>query len=113
MGEAGSGRAIEAIALVPAGLPHDAISCRVMLSDGSLSVSNGNYIHGTRGQDKPLHGFELELCGDWAQMLDCAYSGRFIDGETVGPLGPGQLCQSASNAPLEAFDIVIRKATPD
>jgi hypothetical protein len=110
VGEAGSGHAIEAMAVIPAGLPGGAVNCRVLYNDGSLSKpEDGAYFHGTRGQDKPVHGFELRLRGGWARKLDCAYRGRFIDGHTVGPLSPGQLCRSPTGAPLEAFTISLRE----
>ncbi len=110
VGEAGSGHAIEAMAVIPAGLPASAVNCRVLYNDGSLSTpKDGEYFYGTRGQDKPVHGFELRLRGGWGRKLDCAYRGRFTDGHTVGPLGPGQLCQSPTGAPLEAFDITLRE----
>lgn len=110
VGESGSGRAIEAMAVIPAGLPDGVLGCRVWYKDGSFSTpQDGAYFYGTRGQDKPVHGFELRLHGDWVGRLECAYRGRFTDGHTAGPLGPGELCRSPTGAPLEAFDISLRE----
>jgi len=109
VGERGSGRAIEAVAVVVSGLPGEAVGWRVVLEDGSLSDERlGDGFCGTRGQDRPLRGFEVILAEPWAARLECLYSGRFIDGETVGPLGSGEICRSSSNAALEAFRIVIQ-----
>ncbi len=109
-GDTGSGRAIEAIAIIPSGIPQDAITFDAIYKDGSVFVPpEGAYLYGTRGQDKPLHGFTLKLNGDWAKDLTCSYQGRFIDGSSVGPLQAGEDCRSPTNAPLEAFEIVLKQ----
>ena len=110
VGAPGSGQAIEAIAIVPTGIPTEAIGCRVLLSDGSLSnISQFGGFCGTRGRDMPLLGFELQLCGDWKNTLSCSYTGHFTDGTRIGPLGAGELCRSPNGAKLEAYQVKIEE----
>jgi hypothetical protein len=109
VGEAGSGHPIEAIAIVPTGIPSGALTCDVIFEDGSISpAKDKSHFYGTRGKDKPLHGFILRLQENWPADLTCTYSGSFTDGSTVGPLHPGEPCRSPTDAPLEAFDIMLR-----
>jgi hypothetical protein len=111
IGDPGSGRAIEAIAMVPTGIPNGAITCEVMFRDGSLNPApGGGYFYGTRGKDKPLFGFLLRIGYNWPGNLTCLYTGRFTDGSIVGPLIPGEICKSSSGASLEAFEIVVAEA---
>ena len=111
IGEPGSGRAIEAIAIVPTGIPDDAITCEVVFKEGDLAPAlDGSYFHGTRGKDRPLYGFSLRIGYNWPGNLTCLYSGHFSDGSAVGPLIPGEVCKSPNGAPLEAFEIVVAEA---
>lgn len=111
VGEIGSGRAIEAIAVVPTGVPKEAIAVRAIMTDGSVSETgeHGDF-HGTRGRDMPLRGFELRLQAPWDRLLNCTYQGCFKDGSRVGPLGPGDRCEAASGATLEAFQVVVEES---
>ncbi len=108
IGEVGSGLAVEAIAVVACVLPDEALQCAVLLDDGSLSeTADASGFHGTRGAERPLRGFRITLNDDWPERFSCAVSARFTTGETVGPLASGELCVSATNAPLEAFHVEI------
>ncbi len=108
VGEIGSGRAIESIAVVPTGVPSEAITCQTVLDDGSLSDITGfGAFCGTRGRNMPLRGFALQLRSKWQRSLECQYSGYFSDGTTVGPMRTGEMCQSASGAVLEAFHVKL------
>ena len=59
----------------------------------------------------PLRGLCVRLRDATAARFHCEYSGRFQDGETVGPMQAGQPCRSSRLAPLEAFQIVLRPAS--
>jgi LPS sulfotransferase NodH len=74
-------------------------------------VSGGGF-GGTRGLMVPLRGLCVRLRSEAAGIYQCAYSAMFQDGSTVGPVPAGQLCQSASLSPLEAFKIEIRPRAP-
>jgi LPS sulfotransferase NodH len=74
-------------------------------------VSGGRF-GGTRGLTVPLRGLRVRLRSEAAVKYQCVYSAMFQDGTTVGPVPAGQLCQSASLAPLEAFRIEIRARSP-
>ena len=110
VGEAGSGHAIEAIAIIPSRALNKVLSHRVMLNDGSLSdLAEAGGFCGSRGLDMPLRGFELHLKEEWGNRLTCSYSGHFMDGTQIGPLLSGELCCSPSGAKLEAFHVCIRE----
>lgn len=66
-------------------------------------VEAGHFI-GERGVALRLTGFAI----DHLTSNKCVYYGRFLDGEEVGPIANGALCQSSSNAPLEAIRIEIQ-----
>ena len=68
----------------------------------------GGEFCGTRGLSMPLQGLRVRLRGAADQAYECLYAAVFLDGSIAGPMTAGQLCQSASKAPLEAFQIVIR-----
>jgi len=114
LGKIGSGLAIEAIAVVPTGIPRDSLAYRVVLRDGTSSnFSEFGAFCGTRGRDWPLRGFEVQLRGEARDKLTCTYSGRFTDGTQVGPLAAGELCQAPSGATLEGFQINVRMRSAD
>ncbi|HVY14406.1 MAG TPA: glycosyl transferase family 90 [Rhodopila sp.] len=110
VGQAGSGRAIEAIAIVPVGIPDDALIYRVTLRDGTISdFAEFGAFCGTRGREWPLRGFEVRLRDNVKETLSCTYVARFVDGTSVGPLEAGEMCCAASGASLEALQISVRK----
>jgi hypothetical protein len=70
-------------------------------------VPAGKYC-GSQGLALPLRGFCLTVRGAAAQRYDCHYSATFVDGSELGSLAHGQICASATFAPLESFQIVLR-----
>jgi Glycosyl transferase family 90 len=111
VGEIGSRRAIEAIAVVPTGIPSDAVIVRVVLDDGSLSnTSEFGGFCGTRGRDAPLRGFQVQVRDRYQNALSCTYSAHFTDGSQVGPLCDGEICRTTGGATLEAFYISVSDA---
>jgi hypothetical protein len=64
---------------------------------------------GSRGQTLPLLGLAIRLKGAAAQLYDCSYRASFVDGSTAGPTAQGQLCQSGTQAPLEAFQVTLTR----
>lgn len=110
-GTPGSRRWIEGFRLTPGHLASPAdLEYQALRKGGILTpwVSAGQFC-GTRGQTSPLLGFCIRLRG--AGLLDCRYSGRFVDGSEVGPLQPGTMCCSPSGAPLEAIRVVLGSRT--
>jgi hypothetical protein len=113
LGEAGSERSIEGIALLwTANLGN--MSYRVIGQDGTLSEPGrcGEF-RGARGCNTPIAGFCIDLEPDTAEYLTCCYSATFIDGSKVGPVSAGQPCQSGDLAPLESLQIEIFRRVND
>lgn len=110
-GEPGSGRAIEAIIVVPdEPLELDDVEYRVMLQDGALSEwARAGELCGTLGQDAPLRGFCLRLGASAAQDYECIYQASFVGGHTLGPFRAGELCAADTTARLEAFRVEIAR----
>ena len=78
----------------------------------ALPWTQGGGFCGSRGMTVPLRGLCVRLRNAAAETYQCAFSGRFQDGSTIGPVPGGRVCQSASLAPLEAFQIVISPRSP-
>lgn len=113
IGEPGSGRTIEGIAidLGSAGPPSD-LYYRTVVADGSLSAwtKSGEFC-GSRWRNAAIRGLQFHLLGRTAAEYECRYSAVFTDGTRIGPVPSGQLCRSENLAPLEAFRLeLIRKA---
>ena len=110
IGKPKSGRWIEGFSITPRqGIAVQDIEYRASQSNGLVLpwVPGGGYC-GTRGLSMPLQGLRVRLRGAADQAYECLYLAVFLDGSTSGPVTAGQLCQSASMAPLEAFQIMIR-----
>jgi hypothetical protein len=117
LGERGSKRWIEGFGIAPTSLisPKD-IEYQAVLGRGWLSpwVEGGQFC-GSRGMALPILGLRLRLRGAAAETHEAFYSASFVDGTAVGPVAAGEPCEAESLAPIEAFQVVIRKrgATTD
>jgi hypothetical protein len=111
VGEPGSQRWIEGFALAPRGEVHpEDIEYQVVLGRGWLSPwAEGGQFCGSRGMALPILGLRVRLRGAALATHSIELSASFTDGTSVGPVGPGEPCEAASLAPLEAFQVVIRK----
>ena len=115
IGKPNSGLWIEGFSITPRqGLaPHD-----IEYQAGELFepvrpwVSGGGYC-GTRGLSTPLRNLRVRLRQGVSEAYHCVYTALFLDGSTFGPVQAGQLCQSASLAPLEAFQLLIVPHQPE
>lgn len=110
IGKPKSGLWIEGFSITPRqGIAAQDIEYQASQNNGLVFpwISGGGFC-GTRGLSMPLQGMRVCLRGAAEQAYECLHTAAFLDGSTVGPVAAGQLCQSASMAPLEAFQIVIR-----
>lgn len=104
IGEPGSGRAMEGFLVQPTepapGIP---FQYRVIDESGREGdwTDAGSFV-GDRGAGRRLYGFAMK-----APSARCIYHGRFLDGQEVGPITDGEICQSPGGAPLEAIRIKI------
>lgn len=109
VGEPGSGRSVEGIAidLGPARPPTD-LCYRIVMANGSLSnwTKSGEFC-GSRWRNVAIRGLQFRLFGRTATEYECRYSAVFTDGTRVGPVPSGQLCRSENLAPLEAFRLEL------
>jgi hypothetical protein len=111
LGEVGSKRWIEGFAIAPA---HDIapadIEYQAVLGRGWLSpwVEGGEFC-GSRGMALPVLGLRLRLRGDAARDHEVSYTASFTDGSQSGPVPSGAACESESLAPLESFQIMVRR----
>jgi hypothetical protein len=111
LGEPGSKRWIEGFAVAPT---HDIsaadIEYQAVLGRGWLSPwAEGGQFCGSRGMALPILGLRLRLRGNAAQSHELFCSASFVDGTEIGPMPAGEACEAESLAPLEAFQISIRK----
>ena len=111
LGEIGSKRWIEGFAIAPTTdvAPSD-IEYQAVLGRGWLSpwVEGGEFC-GSRGMALPVLGLRLRLRGDAAREWECTYSASFTDGTQAGPVAARAACESESLAPLESFQIHLRR----
>lgn len=110
-GTRGSGSWIEGFAITPPdGLTPQDLEYQAVLGRGWLSpwIEGGKFC-GSRGMALPLLGLNVRLTGNAAKTHECTYFATFVDGSTVGPVPAGEACQADSLAPLEAFQIVLRR----
>ena len=107
LGEPGSGRAIEAVVVVPGDdIALDEIEYRVMSHDGIWSEwCEGGVFCGTRGRCLPLTGFCLRPRGQAAVRYIWSYAASFLDGSKSHAFLAGEACQSDSFSALEAIKI--------
>jgi hypothetical protein len=111
IGEPGSQRWIEGFAVAPHGDVHlDEIEYQAVLGRGWLSPwAEGGQFCGSRGMALPILGLRVRLRGAALATHTIQLNASFTDGTTIGPVGPGDPCEAASLAPLEAFQIIVRK----
>jgi hypothetical protein len=81
----------------------------VTRKDGLSSAVLGGEFAGSRGKGEALVGFSFQLRGATAESYEGTYRALFIDGSTVGPTPLGELCFSANQAPLQAFQIALSR----
>jgi hypothetical protein len=101
---------IEAFAILSAGpLGPDAIEYRGITANGFETPWLSNQILcGSRGRGLPIMGFAIRLKPDAAERYDCAYTGKFVSGSTVGPLKDGELCCSeVEGDPLDGIALCV------
>lgn len=111
LGERGSKKWIEGFGISPSHeiTPAD-IEYQAVLGRGWLSpwVEGGQFC-GSRGMALPILGLRLRLRGAAAETHEAFYSASFVDGSEVGPVAAGEPCEAESLAPIEAFQVVIRR----
>jgi hypothetical protein len=113
IGERRSSLWIEGFSITPPqDIPPEELLYRVVLKRDQLSpwTPSGQFC-GSKGLGLPLLGFCLTLRGAAAVNYDCSYAATFVDGSVVGSAPGGQVCASATLAPLEAFQINLRPVT--
>ena len=111
VGVRGSRQWLEGFGLAPnVGISPEDIEYQGVLGRNWLSpwMEGGKYC-GSRGMALPLLGLKLRLKGSAAKAFECTYSATFVDGSAVGPVGAGEACEAESLAPLEAFQVIIRR----
>ncbi|WDF72762.1 glycosyl transferase family 90 [Novosphingobium sp. KACC 22771] len=102
IGAPGSGRALEGFQIDAP--PQVALRYRIVDETGKRSPwSEACSFVGERGVALRLTGFAIES----STSAECVYYGHFLDGQEIGPVANGALCQSPTNAPLEAIRIEI------
>lgn len=111
VGERGSQRWIEGFAVAPRGEVHpDEIEYQAVLGRGWLSPwAEGGQFCGSRGMALPILGLRVRLRGGALATHAVAVSASFTDGSQVGPVSAGEPCEAPSLAPLEAFQIELRR----
>jgi hypothetical protein len=117
LGERGSKRWIEGFAVAPtAGVAPSDLEYQAVLGRGWLSPwAEGGQYCGSRGMALPVLGLRVRLRGDADRDYECLCAASFVDGTQIGPVPAGHACESESLAPLEAFQIILRRrgtATP-
>jgi hypothetical protein len=115
IGDPGSQRWIEGFAIAPRGDVHpDEIEYQAVLGRGWLSPwAPGGQFCGSRGMALPILGLRVRLRGAALATHAVEVSARFTDGTAVGPVAAGEPCEAPSLAPLEAFQIVVRRQDDD
>jgi hypothetical protein len=85
----------------------------VGMSGAESSWASDGTFCGARGAGLPLLGFAIRLKSGADEFYDCQYSGSFVSGEIVGPLGNGALCCSAiRDDPLDGIQLRIVDRRP-
>jgi hypothetical protein len=84
---------------------------QAVLMDQALGqrVEGGTFC-GTRGKRQPIHGFVLHVAAEALHLGGLVYEGVFQDGFWSGPLRPGTLCRSPTNAALVAMRVMVAAA---
>ncbi len=108
VGEPQSQRWIEGFAISPRrpDVPTEEIEYQAVLGRGWLSPwSEGGQYCGSRGMALPILGLRVRLRGKAAERYGLTVSATFTDGASVGPVGPGEPCETENLSALEAFRI--------
>jgi Clostridial hydrophobic W len=111
VGERGSQRWVEGFAVAPRDEIHpDEIEYQAVLGRGWLSPwAEGGQFCGSRGMALPILGLRVRLRGGALATHAIEVSATFTDGTAIGPVAAGEPCEAASLAPLEAFQILVRR----
>lgn len=109
-GQPGSQRWIEGFALAPKRsiAPGDIEYQAILGRDWLSPWSEGGQYCGSRGMSLPLLGLRVRLRGAAAHGHDVSLEASFVNGQTVGPVGAGEACETDDLAALEAFRLSIR-----
>lgn len=93
----------------PDGLAASDLEYQAVLGRGWVSpwVEGGKFC-GSRGMALPLLGLRVRVKGEAAASHEVALSATFVDGNTIGPVGSGEACETDSLAALEAFQLSLR-----
>ena len=111
LGERGSKRWIEGFGIspvheiAPADLEYQAVLGRGWLSPW---VEGGQFC-GSRGMALPILGLRVRLRGKAGETHEVQVSASFCDGTEVGPVAGGEACEAESLAPIEAFQVTVRR----
>jgi len=111
LGERGSKRWMEGFGISPTHeIAPTEIEYQAVLGRGWLSpwVEGGQFC-GSRGMALPILGLRLRLRGAAAETHEAVYSATFLDGTAIGPVPAGEACEAPSLAPIEAFQVVVRR----
>jgi Clostridial hydrophobic W len=105
LGEPGSKRWMEGYSVnPPSGLAPEDIEYQSVLGRGWMSPwVSGSEFCGSRGMALPILGLRLRLRGAAEDAWSLSAEASFVDGARSGPVGSGELLESPSLAPLEAF----------
>ena len=110
VGERGNERWVEGFSISPkhAGISPQEIEYQAVLGRGWLSPwAEGGQYCGSRGMALPILGLRVRLRGKAAETQTVEVNATFTDGTAIGPVGPGEACEAASLAPLEAFCVSV------
>ena len=110
IGQPRSNRWIEGFSIAaPNDIPPEELLYRAVLGRDQLSpwTPSGTYC-GSTSLALPLRGFCLMLRGTAAASYECSYSATFVDGSDLRSIPAGQVCASATLAPLESFQVMLR-----
>lgn len=111
LGERGSKKWIEGFGISPiheitaADLEYQAVLGRGWLSPW---VEGGQFC-GSRGMALPILGLRVRLRGKAAETHEIFCAASFCDGSEAGPVAGGEACEADSLAPIEAFQVLVRR----
>ena len=115
IGDRGSQHWMEGFAVSPAGAGIAAtdIEYQAVLGRDWLSPwTPGPHYCGSRGMALAILGLRVRLRGEAATTHRIQLSASFTDGTAIGPVEADELCEAASLAPLEAFQLAIARQPP-
>ncbi len=111
LGERGSKRWIEGFGISPVHeITQADLEYQAVLGRGWLSpwVEGGQFC-GSRGMALPILGLRVRLRGKAAETHEVQVAASFCDGTEVGPVAGGEACEAESLAPIEAFQVTVRR----